>query len=67
MTAACCGADDQSAIRADPAEVAEWQFRSPDVFADLMPDRLSRQLPTALTARGNGRTIYAEHGAAASL
>lgn len=55
-------ADHEAEIRIDPVEVVEWRFETPDVFSDLMPARLVRRLDTALKARGQGGTAYAEHG-----
>lgn len=55
-------ADDQSRIRPDPSEIAEWKFEAADAVERLMPTRLSRRLSTAMDARGCGHGAYAEHG-----
>jgi 8-oxo-dGTP diphosphatase len=43
-------------------EVAEVRFVSRVDLEDYTPPRLSRRLNVAITARVEGRTIYAEHG-----
>jgi 8-oxo-dGTP diphosphatase len=43
-------------------ELAEWQLAPMTDLPDMVPDRLLRRLLTAVTARQDGRSAYAEQG-----
>lgn len=51
-----------SQIKLNPTELDEWRFVDPAELDNLMPGRLSRRIRTALTARSEQRSVYAEHG-----
>ena len=46
----------------DGQEIAEIRFVPDQELSDYTPERLARRLRTAVAARAQGSTIYAEHG-----
>lgn len=51
-----------SSITLPADELDALDFRPPEAFAELMPDRLARRLRAAVSARNQGFTTYLEHG-----
>jgi 8-oxo-dGTP diphosphatase len=54
--------DDLRRIAFEDGEITEFRYVEPSHLEDLAPDRLARRLRTAIVAKRDGRTIYAEHG-----
>ena len=50
--------------RASPAEIDGWDFVDVTKVADRVPERLSRRIDAALSARRRGSAAYLEHGGA---
>jgi ADP-ribose pyrophosphatase YjhB (NUDIX family) len=57
------GDEAQQRVTFRDGELAEWRFVASDDLSEYTPDRLSRRIQTAVTARRVGKSIYAEHGA----
>ena len=54
--------DHLEAITPDVEEIAEWGFQRVDEFEQVMPQRLVRRLRTAVAARREQTSAYAENG-----
>lgn len=53
---------DQARMRFGDGELTEWRFVPADDLDQYSPARLVRRLRTAIEAKEQNRTIYAEHG-----
>lgn len=55
---------DRKRIAFRDGELTEWRFVASEDLDAYGPDRLTRRIRTAITARGREQPTYAEHGAA---
>jgi ADP-ribose pyrophosphatase YjhB (NUDIX family) len=58
-------AEDQAQIRLESSELRSYAFYDAEDLVDMLIPRLARRLILAVSARQQGRTLYAEHGSAA--
>lgn len=54
--------DDQQRTNSPDNELAEWRFVTSDDLDPYGPERLTRRIRSAVTARNQGQPSYAEHG-----
>ncbi|MEU4775307.1 NUDIX hydrolase [Micromonospora sp. NPDC023644] len=58
------GAEQERNIRFADGELTEWRYVSAEALEQHGPPRLARRIRTAIAARSNGVSAYAEHGSA---
>ncbi|MFF5054017.1 NUDIX domain-containing protein [Micromonospora sp. NPDC000663] len=58
------GAEQERDIRFADGELTEWRYVSAESLEEHSPPRLARRIRTAIAARNNGVSVYAEHGSA---
>ncbi|SCG63442.1 NUDIX domain-containing protein [Micromonospora coxensis] len=58
------GAEQERDIRFADGELTEWRYVSAEALEQHGPSRLARRIRTAIAARSNGVSAYAEHGSA---
>ncbi|MGC4863764.1 NUDIX domain-containing protein [Micromonospora sp. DT41] len=58
------GAEQERDIRFADGELTEWRYVSAESLEQHGPPRLVRRIRTAIAARSNGVSVYAEHGSA---
>ncbi|MEU8286919.1 NUDIX hydrolase [Micromonospora sp. NPDC048905] len=58
------GAEQERDIRFTDGELTEWRYVSPESLEQHGLPRLVRRIRTAIAARSNGVSVYAEHGSA---
>jgi len=54
--------DDLHRIAFTDGELSKFRFIDPIELGVFTPPRLARRIRTAITAKNDGRTVYAEHG-----
>lgn len=58
------GAEQERDIRFADGELTEWRYVGAESLEQHGPPRLARRIRTAIAARSNGVSAYAEHGSA---
>ncbi|MFE9915375.1 NUDIX domain-containing protein [Micromonospora sp. NPDC005553] len=58
------GAEQERDIRFADGELTEWRYVGAESLEQHGPPRLVRRIRTAIAARSNGVSVYAEHGSA---
>ncbi|MFG1883779.1 NUDIX domain-containing protein [Micromonospora sp. NPDC049102] len=58
------GTEQERDIRFADGELTEWRYVSAESLEQHGPPRLARRIRTAIAARSNGVSVYAEHGSA---